>query len=49
MASEASSSRVTAAAAKVAAYEELLNEKLKAELQGVHDRRDAVYERISEW
>ena len=33
------------AAAKISQYEELVNENLKAELQAVHDERDAVYEK----
>ena len=36
------------AAAKISQYEELVNENLKAELQAVHDERDAVYEKAAQ-
>lgn len=39
----------SAVAAKLERYEDWLNEKLKVELQGVQDERDAVYEKIAQW
>lgn len=35
--------------AKIASYEAFLNERLKVDLEAVHDERDKLYERISEW
>jgi prefoldin alpha subunit len=37
-----------ARAAKIERYEVLLNERLKGELQQVHDERDAVHERLAQ-
>lgn len=37
------------AASKVAGYEDFLNERLKVDLETVHDERDQLHERISEW
>ena len=36
-------------AAKVEQYEDLLNERLKGELQKVHDERDNVHEKHAQW
>ena len=36
------------ATAKIAVYEELIQENLKVELQRVHDDRDSVHERMSQ-
>ena len=37
------------AARKVQQYEELLNEKLRGELQALHDERDALHEKASQY
>jgi hypothetical protein len=38
-----------AAAAKIAVLEDLINERLKTELQRVLDERDRVHERVAQW
>lgn len=48
MAGSSSGGNLAARARKVAHYEEIIEEKLKVELQGVHDDREAVHERIAQ-
>ena len=37
------------AAVKIEQYEDLLNERLKGELQKVHDDRDSIQEKQAQW